>query len=109
MVPVDVAPNDPPRAMRWLRGKPMQFFRIFAVTKRLSTGNHEAVIFSTASLDDVRSAIDSAYEAFDRWPLTPLHERGRILFKAAEIIEQSLDEFSRLLTREEGKNLREQG
>jgi aldehyde dehydrogenase (NAD+) len=67
----------------------------------------EVAIFSTASLDDVRSAIDSAYEAFDRWSSTPPHERGRILFKAAEIIEQSLDEFSRLLTREEGKTLRE--
>lgn len=31
----------------------------------------EVAIFSTASLDDVRSAIDSAYEAFDRWSLTP--------------------------------------
>jgi NAD-dependent aldehyde dehydrogenases len=67
----------------------------------------EDAIFSTASLDDVRSAIDSAYEAFDRWPSTPPHQRGRILFKAAEIIEQSLNEFSRLLTMEEGKTLRE--
>ncbi len=34
VVPVDVAPNEPPRAMRWMGEKPVQFFRIFAVTKR---------------------------------------------------------------------------
>jgi aldehyde dehydrogenase (NAD+) len=67
----------------------------------------EISIFSGASLDDVKRAIDSAYEAFNKWSGVPPHERSKILFRAANIIEQELEDFAKLLTREEGKTLRE--
>jgi aldehyde dehydrogenase (NAD+) len=67
----------------------------------------EVSVFSEASLDDVKQAIDSAYEAFNKWSRIPPHKRSRILFRAANIIEQELEDFARLLTREEGKTLRE--
>ena len=34
MVPADVAPNETPRAVRWLREKPLQTLKIPIVTKR---------------------------------------------------------------------------
>ncbi len=34
VVAVDVAPNEPPTEMRWLRGKPVQVFKISIVSKR---------------------------------------------------------------------------
>jgi acyl-CoA reductase-like NAD-dependent aldehyde dehydrogenase len=53
----------------------------------------EVSVFSEASLDDVKQAIDSAYEAFNKWSRIPPHERSRILFRAANIIEQELEDF----------------
>jgi acyl-CoA reductase-like NAD-dependent aldehyde dehydrogenase len=64
-------------------------------------------IVAKASAEDVRRAIDIAYDAQPKWEATPGPSRGKILFKAAEIMEGMVDELSRLLTREEGKTLQE--
>lgn len=53
----------------------------------------------------MRRAIDIAYDAQTKWEATPGLSRGKILFKAAEIMEEMVDELSRLLTSEEGKTL----
>jgi len=36
----DVAPDEPPNQMRWLREKPVQVSVISEILKRQSTGNH---------------------------------------------------------------------
>jgi alpha-ketoglutaric semialdehyde dehydrogenase len=63
--------------------------------------------FPAATAEDVRRAIDVAQEAFRAWRKTPGPERGRVLWRAAEIARQRADEIARTLTREEGKILKE--
>lgn len=60
-----------------------------------------------ASIDDVSRAVESAEEAFDSWSSTPAPLRGKILFRAARMLEERKEELSRLMTREMGKILKE--
>lgn len=60
-----------------------------------------------ASEEDVKSAVDSAEEAFDSWSGTPAPQRAKILFRAARMLEERKEELSRLLTTEMGKVLKE--
>ncbi|GBC70544.1 Aldehyde dehydrogenase, thermostable [Candidatus Calditenuaceae archaeon HR02] len=63
--------------------------------------------FPQLSRDEAARAIDAAKEAQVKWASTPAPERGRILVKAAQILEDEADELARVLTREEGKTLAE--
>lgn len=63
--------------------------------------------FPLATAADVRLAIDAATAAFSSWKKTPGPERGRVLWRAADISRRRLDEIARMLTREEGKILKE--
>ncbi|MDO6642957.1 aldehyde dehydrogenase [Acinetobacter guillouiae] len=64
---------------------------------------------STASLDDVNEAIEKADLAWRQagWRNSMPHERARILYKVAEIIEARVDELAKLQTRDNGKPLAE--
>ncbi len=61
--------------------------------------------FQLSAREDAKRAIDAAHSAFQSWRGTPGPQRGKILYRAAEIIESRLDEFARALTAEEGKTL----
>jgi aldehyde dehydrogenase (NAD+) len=63
--------------------------------------------FPAATATDVGRAIDAAQAAFVDWRKTPGPERGRVLWRAADIARQRGDEIARTLTREEGKVLKE--
>jgi len=63
--------------------------------------------FPMATAADVRTAIDAATAAWRRWKKTPGPERGRVLWRAADISRRRVDEIAQTLTREEGKVLRE--
>jgi aldehyde dehydrogenase (NAD+) len=63
--------------------------------------------FPCATPEDVGRAIDAAQAAFKSWKRTPGPERGRVLWRAANIARQRADEIARTLTREEGKVLKE--
>jgi aldehyde dehydrogenase (NAD+) len=63
--------------------------------------------FPAATADDVGRAIEVARSAFRGWKNTPGPERGRVLWRAADIARQRADEIARTLTREEGKVLKE--
>ncbi len=56
-----------------------------------------------ASEEDVKSAVESAHDAFDSWSSTPAPQRAKILFRAARLLEERKEELSRLLTVEMGK------
>ncbi|MDD5473960.1 MAG: aldehyde dehydrogenase family protein [Candidatus Methanoperedens sp.] len=60
-----------------------------------------------ASDEDVKSAVDSAEDAFDSWSGTPAPQRAKILFRAARMLEERKEELSHLLTVEMGKVLKE--
>lgn len=63
--------------------------------------------FPLSTRDDARNAISAAREAFPSWSATPPPQRGRILFKAADLLESRIEELSRSLTKEEGKTISE--
>src|SRR6188508_1231350 len=63
--------------------------------------------FPLATAADVRSAIDAAVKAWPMWKKTPGPERGRVLWRAADISRRRVDEIAQTLTREEGKILKE--
>ncbi|HEV8341112.1 MAG TPA: aldehyde dehydrogenase family protein [Candidatus Binatia bacterium] len=63
--------------------------------------------FPSATAADVERAIEAAQGAFSEWKRTPGPERGRVVWRAADIARQRLDEIARTLTREEGKILKE--
>jgi aldehyde dehydrogenase (NAD+) len=63
--------------------------------------------FPAATAGDVQRAIDAAQASFRGWKKTPGPERGRVLWRAADIARRRADEIARTLTREEGKVLKE--
>ncbi len=63
--------------------------------------------FPGATAKDTERAIEAARKAFEGWKRTPGPERGRILWRAADIARRRADEIAELMTREEGKIRRE--
>jgi alpha-ketoglutaric semialdehyde dehydrogenase len=60
-----------------------------------------------STADEARAAVDAAQAAFPAWRDTPAPVRGRILFRAWQIMDQEKEQLARLLTREEGKTVKE--
>src|SRR6266480_4215969 len=60
-----------------------------------------------ATRDEARSAVESAAAAFPGWRATPAPARGRILARAARLLEEHKEQLAEILTREEGKTLAE--
>src|SRR6185295_8598531 len=63
------------------------------------------VPLSTA--EETRAAVAAARAAFQAWRDTPAPVRGRILFKALALMDKEKEDLARLLTREEGKTVKE--
>jgi succinate-semialdehyde dehydrogenase/glutarate-semialdehyde dehydrogenase len=57
--------------------------------------------------DDIDVAVQSARRVFGEWSALAVSRRGEILAHAAHHVEQHLDELIPLLTREQGKTLRD--
>src|SRR5437870_6591974 len=57
--------------------------------------------------EETREAIAAARNAFAGWRDTPAPVRGRVIAKAALVMEQQKEELARILTREEGKTLKD--
>ena len=64
-------------------------------------------VFPSATAADAAQAAAAAAEAFPAWAATPPPARGAILFRAAELLTERLDDIARTLTQEEGKTLAE--
>jgi len=64
-------------------------------------------VFPSATAADAAQAVAAAAEAFPAWAATPAPARGAILFRAAELLGERLEDVARTLTREEGKTLAE--
>src|ERR1700682_5794102 len=56
---------------------------------------------------DVDGAVQTAADAFPAWRRTPPGERVQYLFKLKNLLEEHLDELSRLITLENGKTFAE--
>ena len=64
-------------------------------------------IFPSSGAEDVALAVEAAKTAYKKWRLTPAPKRAEILYRAAEILVQRKEDFSRDMTREMGKVLAE--
>lgn len=60
-----------------------------------------------ASRDEARSAVEAAYNSFRAWKATPAPARGKIIAKAARLMEDRKAELAAAITREEGKAISE--
>jgi aldehyde dehydrogenase (NAD+) len=60
-----------------------------------------------ATRAEARRAVEAALAAFRAWRATPAPARGRIINRAARLMEEEKESLARLLTREEGKTLAE--
>jgi len=65
--------------------------------------------FPRSTAGDVDRAVETAREAWESWRLVPAPERGNILFRFAQLLEQHKPELSELMTREMGKVKAEAG
>src|SRR5580693_755038 len=64
-------------------------------------------IFQKSGPADVETAVEAAKHAFKKWRLVPAPRRAEIVYRAAEILLGSKEEFARDMTREMGKVLDE--
>src|SRR5258708_4879289 len=60
-------------------------------------------IFPLSSREDADAAVAAAKEAYKTWRLVPAPKRAEILFRAAELLLQRKEDFSKDMTREMGK------
>ena len=60
-----------------------------------------------ATADDVNEAITAAQVGKKKWAETPQYERSRILIKCADLIDENLEELTRMLVTEMGKVITE--
>ena len=64
-------------------------------------------IFQKSGKADVEAAVDAAKRAFTKWRLVPAPRRAEIVYRAAEMLMERKEEYSRDMTREMGKILKE--
>src|SRR5258708_31874566 len=92
----------------FLNGRWVESSATLTSERRNPANLDEIVGFAPLSTrEETRDAIASAKAAFPAWRETPAPVRGRILAKAAVLMEQQKDEIARLMTREEGKTLKD--
>src|SRR3954464_11122461 len=60
-----------------------------------------------ATREEARAAVEAASSAFRDWRATPAPARGKIVAKAARLMEENKEELAQLLTHEEGKTIGE--
>lgn len=61
--------------------------------------------YQLMSRDEAEKVVQQCHEAFGAWRKTSFDERAKVFRKAAELIRERKDEYSRLMTREMGKTL----
>jgi len=64
-------------------------------------------VFQKSGKADVDAAVDAAKRAFAKWRLVPAPRRAEMISEASRILEKKKEEFSRDMTREMGKVIKE--
>ncbi len=79
------------------------------IVERRNPANTDEVVarIPLSTRQEMKEAIAAAKMAFPAWRDTPAPARGKILFKAVRIMEEQKEDLARLLTREEGKALKD--
>ncbi len=79
------------------------------IVERRNPANTDEVVarIPLSTREEMKEAIVAAKAAFPAWRDTPAPNRGKILFNATRIMQEQKEELARLLTREEGKALKD--
>ncbi len=79
------------------------------LTRNINPADPSDVIaeFPSATAEDTLRAVEVAKEAARGWRDTPGPERGRIIWRAADIARRRAEEIAQTMTHEEGKIIRE--
>jgi aldehyde dehydrogenase (NAD+) len=74
-------------------------------SENINPANTDEILgmFPLSNRSDVDKAVKAAQEAFKSWSQVPGPERGRILYRFADLLEAAADEVAEILTKEEGK------
>jgi betaine-aldehyde dehydrogenase len=97
------------KSMQYIDGK---WVKSIADTTREIINPFDGAVIATVpegTREDTRAAIKAARTAFDKggWPQTPAAERGRLLFRLADLIERDREELARLESLDTGKTVEE--
>ncbi|MBA3354171.1 MAG: aldehyde dehydrogenase family protein, partial [Blastocatellia bacterium] len=65
--------------------------------------------FPQSNAEDVNKAVEAAKNAATKWRRTPAPKRAELLFTLGEILREHKDQYTRDMTREMGKVLKEAG
>jgi alpha-ketoglutaric semialdehyde dehydrogenase len=79
--------------------------------ENLNPANTREVVgrFPVSTAEDINRAVEAAQGAADKWRRLPAPRRAELLFRLGEILMRRKDEFTREMTREMGKVVREAG
>jgi alpha-ketoglutaric semialdehyde dehydrogenase len=79
------------------------------VIKSINPANKEEIVgyVQNSTKEDLDKAVESAHRAKKVWRKLGQAARGQLLFKAANILEENLDDVAETMTREMGKTLPE--
>ena len=79
------------------------------IVERRNPANTDEVVarIPLATRQEMKEGIVAAKAAFPGWRETPAPNRGKILFAATRIMQEQKEALARLLTREEGKALKD--
>jgi aldehyde dehydrogenase (NAD+) len=88
---------------QWVESKAPSSF------ERRNPANTDQVVARVplSTREETKKAIVAAKAAYPAWRDTPAPARGKILFHAARLMQEKKEELARLLTREEGKTLKD--
>lgn len=77
--------------------------------RNINPANTDDVIGTVkqATREEARAAVEAAADAFPSWRSTPAPARGKIVARAARLMEEAKEELAQILTREEGKTISE--
>ena len=64
-------------------------------------------VFQASNAQDIDDAVAAAKSAWEKWRLVPAPKRAEILFRCGEILTQCKEQYSRDMTREMGKVIKE--
>src|SRR5271156_646264 len=79
------------------------------IVERRNPANTDEIVarIPLSTREEMKEAIAAAKAAFPAWRETPAPNRGKILFNATRLMQEQKENLARLLTREEGKALKD--
>ena len=93
--------------MRNLVGKEWKDASNGAVTEVINPATGELIdTVPNSTVEDVDTCVKIAHEAQKAWAKMPMHERGDILYKFADLVEENKESLARLLSDETGKPIK---